>query len=252
MILGGAAARARRPSMMERVAEVRRARRARRCRCAAVVGALAVTLVAATAAGVAHGRAAGPGPRAGGAARLAPVWSAERSAALEAAMGPAAWAELGPAIARFAGDWIAGHAAAGGGDLGRPMACLARARAELDGFIDELFAQPPDPAGPGAPEAGVLARLTAPATCVAVAPAAPAEPASPPAAARVARAARVIARAEVAIARGAGPRAALLSGDALALARAAGSGAQLAQALAVRARALAVDERAASAAVAQR
>src|SRR5205814_8163128 len=76
-------------------------------------GALAA-VAAAGAAVLALARAPGPAPCTDGAERLAPVWSPQRAAAIQEAVGPAAWTALGPALARFADGWIAGHAGACG------------------------------------------------------------------------------------------------------------------------------------------
>src|SRR5262245_51536285 len=134
-----------------RLAHVYRARgrrlapRSRRRGRALAAGALAA---AATAGAVILGLARTPGVATctDGPELPAPVWSAPRAAAIEQAVGSAAWAALGPALSRFAGGGIAGHAEACSGprasrpaDLrARQRACLARARAELDGFLDEL------------------------------------------------------------------------------------------------------------------
>ncbi len=119
---------------------------------------------------------------------------------------------------------------------------MPRARAELDGFLDELTADPRQAAAPASGEALVraLSKLTSPGACPLAGP-------DPAALARIERAARVIARSEVALARGTQGRAALLTHDALVLARAAGWHAQIAQALAVRAAARSSSERVASA-----
>ncbi len=82
--------------------------RARRRRLAIAGGALAATIAAGTAL-LALARAPGAAPPPAGVDRLAVVWSPERAAVVEAAVGPAAWAALGPAVARFVDGWSAGH-----------------------------------------------------------------------------------------------------------------------------------------------
>ena len=232
------------PSMAALVAELRRDPRVRRRRLALAAGGAAVVL-AAGAVLFAATRPAGSAPCTDGPERLAPVWSAQRAAGLAEAVGPAAWSALGPALSAYAGAWLAGHAEACGaaraagssaGDLlHRRRACLARSRAELDGFLAELVEYPRQ-----APALEALGRLTAPGACALIA-ATDAEtppPTDPAALARVERAARMIARAQTALVGGAHARASLLTNDALALARVAGWRVQIAQALAVRAWAL--------------
>jgi len=244
------------PSMAALVAELRRDPRVRRRRIALAAGGAAVVL-AAGAVLLAVTRPAGSAPCDDGPERLAPVWSPQRAAALAETVGAAAWASLGTALSAYADAWVAGHAEAcgaarsAGAPSDRRMACLARSRAELDGFLAELVEYPRQ-----APGLEALGRLTAPGACAVPASgitassrmtgarealAAEAEtppPADPAMLARVERAAHMIARAQTALVGGAQARASLLTNDALALARVAGWRVQIAQALAARAWAL--------------